>query len=521
MHTRALQAWLRKIAWIGTGLALGVASWTSTEAMAIGGKPSVNRDTVVFAVGKDINNLDGQVAATGDSQRYGWQLFDTLYAFDIDGNLKPSVATAVTISPDGLQYTFTLRKDVKFHNGTKLTARDVKYSLERIVAPETKSTRRPYFANLVDRVDAPNDTTAVFHLKRQDGAFLNKIAGYLLLVPKAYTEALPTPEAFARAPIGSGPYKFVEQKIGQSVTLERFDGYWGPKPGIRHLVFKVIPEASSRINALLSGEVDAIDYVPSVDVARLKANAGLAVKSVPVGSPLAVRLYSNVPGTPLSKRDVRLALNYALDTRAIIDQALHGVGAQMSSYVSSSYPYGVDRALKPYPYDPAQAKKLLARGGYPNGFTTDLLCPTDNPKELCEVIAAYWAAVGVKANVKVIDYAAWSRLNNTHKGGPMTMMQFSNAIYDPVHPISGAATKEGTWSDYYNPEVETLVAQGDAATSREQRDAIFKKIGRLLHDDGHAVLITELYYTFAQDVKLNWGPQHGSGYYNLRNLSWK
>ena len=123
---------------------LGLATLLAAPfAAALNGKPAIDRDTVVFGVGKEISNLDAQVAATGDSQRYGWQLYDTLYGFDDKGNLQPSVATAVTRSDDGLRYTFTLRKDVKFHNGATLTAKDVKYSVERILAPETKSTRRP------------------------------------------------------------------------------------------------------------------------------------------------------------------------------------------------------------------------------------------------------------------------------------------------------------------------------------------------------------------------------------------
>lgn len=503
------------------GAAAACAFLATVPAHAVNGKPAVDRDTVVFAIGKEIGNLDGQVAATGDSQRYGWQMYDTLYAFDRKGNVQPSVATDVKISPDGLQYTFTLRKGVKFHNGDPLTATDVKYSMERILKPETKSTRRPYFVNLVESTETSGDHTVTFKLKRADGAFLNKIAGYLLLVPKKYTESLPTPEAFSKAPVGSGPYKFVEQRIGQSLTFERFDGYWGKKPGIKKLVFRSIPEAASRVNALMSGEVDVIDYVAPVDVKRLKATKGLLVKSVPAGSPLAVRLYSNVEGQPLAKREVRLALNHGLDSAAIIKNVLHGVGAPMTSYISASYPYGVDKTLKPYKYDPALAKKLLSQAGYPQGFQTEMYCSSDNPKELCEAIAAYWSTIGVRTSVKVIDYAAWSRLNNTHKSGPMTVMQFSNAIYDPIHPISGAATKEGTWSDYSNPEVEKLIAQADAETDRTKRDQLFQKIGRTLHEDGHAVLLTELYYTFAQDSGLDWEPQHGSGYYNLKEVRWK
>jgi peptide/nickel transport system substrate-binding protein len=313
----------------------------------------------------------------------------------------------------------------------------------------------------------------------------------------------------------------VKQDIGRSVELARFDDYWGSKPGIKRLIFKLIPEAASRVNALLTGEVDIVDYVPGADVKRLKDRKGLTITSMQIGSPLAVRLYSNVDGTPLAKRDVRLALNYALDNKAIIDSVLHGIGTPLTSYISSVYPYGVDEGLKPYGYDPKKAKQLLASAGYPKGFKTELLCPSDQPKELCEAISAYWSQVGVQAAVKVMDYAAWGRLNNTHKSGPMTVMQMSNAIYDPIHPVSGAATKAGTWSDYSNPEVEKLVAEGGGETDPAKRDEIFKKIGKILKEDGHAVLLTELYYTFGQDVQIQWTPQYGSGYYNLRNISWK
>jgi peptide/nickel transport system substrate-binding protein len=493
----------------------------ATAASAIDDKPAIDRDTVVFGVGKPIANLDGQVAATGDSQRYGWLIYDTLYAFDAKGKMQPWVATGVDISDDGLSYTFSLRNDVRFHNGALLTSVDVKYSMERILDPVTKSTRRPYFANLVNRVDTDGDSKVTFHLKNADGAFLNKIAGFLLLVPKDYTESLKSPEDFARAPVGSGPYRFVKQDIGRSVELARFDQYWGAKPGIKHLIFKLIPEPSSRINAIVRGEADIVDYVPGADVKRLKERKGLSVVSAPVGSPLAVRLYSKVADSPLARRDVRLALNYGLDTKALIDSVLHGIGKPLSSYISSVYPYGVDPELKPYEYDPAKARKLLASGGYPNGFKTELLCPTDQPKELCEAISAYWSQIGVQATVKVIDYAAWGRLNNTHKSGPMTIMQMSNAIYDPIHPISGAATEAGSWSDYSNPEVEKLVKQYGAETDQGKRDEAFRKIGKLLKEDGHSVLLTELYYTFAMDSGLQWTPQFGSGYYNLRNIRWK
>ncbi|WP_375460058.1 ABC transporter substrate-binding protein [uncultured Enterovirga sp.] len=490
-------------------------------AGAINGKPAVDRDTVVMAIGKEIFNLDGQVTASGDSQRFGWQLYDTLYALDRKGDIVPSLATGHTRSEDGLIYTFTLRTDVKFHNGDAMTAADVAFSMDRILDPAVKSTRRPAFAPIMAKSEAKDASTVVFTLKEPDGAFLNKVAGYFFIVPKAYAEKLGSPEAFARAPVGTGPYRFVEQKIGQSVSFERFDGYFGPKPGIKRLVMRLIEEPSSRVNALLTGEVDLSDGIPTSEIERLKKTTGITVQSVPIGSPLAVRLYANDPSLPISKAKVRLALNYAMDVNSLIKNVLHGAGAPLTSYISSYYSYGVDKTLKPYGFNPAKAKQLLREAGYPNGFEIQIYSSSDWPKEIAETLAAYWSQVGVKAKIQRIDYAAWSRLNNTHKSGPMTLMQMSNAIFDPIHPVTGAASKAGTWSDYSHPEVEELILAANKSAERSERDRIFKKIGAILHDDAQSVLISEIFYVFAGDSSLAWEPQPGIAWYDLRTIRWK
>jgi peptide/nickel transport system substrate-binding protein len=336
-----------------------------------------------------------------------------------------------------------------------------------------------------------------------------------------YTKSLPNVDAFSRAPVGAGPYKLVEHKPGQSLVLERFDDYYGKKPGIKRLVYKVIPEAASRVNALLTNEVDMIDNVPPTDVARVKAAPDREAVAVPMGSPLHVRLYTTTPGTPLHDRRVRLALNYAVDVNAIIANVMKGIGKPLTTYISSYYPIGVDKELKPYAYDPALAKKLLAEAGYPNGFDTELLTPTSYPKEVTEAVAAYWSQVGVHAKIKMLDFPAWTRLNNTKKSGPMTIMQYSNAMYDPTTAIQGTASKAGTWSDYYNPEVEALIEQTQSATDIGERDKLFRQIGRLLRDDGHAVLISELFSVFAKDRQIEWEPQYGYSFYDLRTLRWK
>lgn len=504
-------------AMIGAAALLGPTGWAEAAA---GPAPAVDRDTLVVALEKEIQNLDALVTASGDSLRYALQLYDTLYGFDLKGRMIPRMASAVAIAEDGLTYTYTLRPNIRFHNGDPLTAADVKYSLERVLDPEVKSTRRPFFAPVMAGVETPDPLTVVFKLKQPDGAFLNKIAGFLFIVPKAYTSGLPNSDAFASAPVGSGPYRLLRHDVGQVLELERFEDFYGEKPGIKRLVMKMIPEGSTRVNALLTNEVDLVVQVPLNDKERLAKNAGLKTLTNPVSAPMHVRLYSNDPSLPVSKREVRQALNHALDSKAIIRSVYHGVGQPMGTFISAYYPYGSDPSIQPFAYDPKKARDLLKAAGFASGFPLKLYSANDHPKELAEAIAAYWGQVGVKTEILRIDYAAWSRLNNTHKSGPATITQFTNAIYDPIHPVAGSFSKTGTWSDYYNPEVEALVAKLDSTVGPEKRGDVFRQIGRLLHDDAAAVFITELFYVFSHKAGLKWGVQEGSGFLNFRDVAW-
>ncbi len=501
---------------------LALALLASAGAHAFGGKPAVDRNTLVVALSAAPGNLDPQVAPSVDSAKFAWNVFDTLYGFDLQGNLEPRLATAHKVAADGLTHTFTLRRGVKFHNGATLTAQDVKYSLERILQPETKSTRRPFFVNAVAGIDTPDEQTVVFRLKQRDGAFLNKVAGYLYVVPKAYTEALKSPEAFALQPVGTGPYKFVSQQIGRSIELARFDDFWGSKPGIAKLVYRFIPEASSRVNALLAGEVDLSTDIAPTDVERLDDNKSLTVESVAGGSPLFVRIYANDPATPFSKPAVRLALNYAIDKNALIKNVFRGQAAPLASHIPASYPYGSNPSLKPFEYDPARAKKLLADAGYPNGFETSLFCTTPTfERAFCEALSSYWGAVGIKTQVRIVDSTASNRLNNTHQSGPLFLSGFGNAIYDPIHVIGGSVSKDGTWSDYHNPAVQKLIDQVEGEGDRAKRELLFNEIVKLARDDGQAVLLAELKVSYVKDPALQWKPQVAGWSLNFRNVSWK
>jgi peptide/nickel transport system substrate-binding protein len=509
------RASLRRRPLLGGLLAGLAAPWPGFAAATPA--PAVDRETLVVGVEKDFQSLNGLVVASGDSQRYAWSVFDTLSSFDSAGHLVLRLATDVAIAPDRLSYTYRLRSGVKFHNGATMTSRDVKTSLEYILRPENRSSRRPFFAPFVAGIDTPDDLTVVFRLTQEDGVFVNKIAGYLLI---ATADHLASASAFAQAPVSLGAWRVKSLEPGRALELERFEDYWGPKPAVRNLVFRVIPEPGSRVAALSTGEIDIAVVVPLPDTKALRAEPGLHVLAAPMASPLHVHLYTEQPDSPLSRREVRQALNYAIDERAIIDSVLDGVGEPLATFISRYYPYSTDPALAPYPYDPEKAQALLKQAGYPGGFTTKLYSPNDQPVELAEAIAAYWEQVGVKAAIQRMDYESWLKLMNAHKAEPMAITQSTNTIYDAVHPVSGHFYPGGPYADYFNPEVKALVDEVNHTYGAEARGQVFQKIGRILHDDASSVFISELYYVYAWKQGLNWSPQIGSGFLDFRAARW-
>ncbi|WP_213765526.1 ABC transporter substrate-binding protein [Caballeronia sp. dw_19] len=483
--------------------------------------PAIDRDTIVIGLNAGFANLDGVVAGTGDSDRYTLSVFDRLYAFDRSGNLAPSLATSVEVAADGLAYVYRLRPGVKFHDGGTLGAADVKFTMEFALDPDTRSARRPYFAPYVDGIDVIDPLTVRFRLKAHDGAFQNKLAGYLPIIPHRYGSGQPAVQFFARSPIASGPYRVKSlAQDGSQLELERFDDYWGEKPAIKRIVFRAIKDDSNRINALLAGEVDLVEGVPAQDFARLNANRAFTAITNPVAAPLFVRPYTTDPALPTHHREVRQALNYAIDKDAFVKTVLQGIGEPLASGISRHYPYGADRSLQPYPYDPAKARALLAQAGFPRGFQTKLMISSQFPREISEAVAAYWAQVGVQAQIQVVDYATWILWNDTRRTRPMTVQMVANAIYDPAHPVGGLYVRSGTWSDYSNPEVESLFEEASQTVGNVARGRLFERIDRILHDDAAAVYLSEIHRIYGHKQALTWRPTEGTAALNFVDAHW-
>src|SRR5215831_8332673 len=278
--------------------------------------------------------------------------------------MAPSLAESWTVSRDGLVYEFVLRKGVKFHNGEPVTADDVKFSFDRY-----RGTAAPAFKARVAAVEVDGQRIR-FRLKQPWPDFMTyygtPATGAGWIVPKKYLEKVGD-EGFKRAPIGAGPYKFVSSNPGVELVLEANERYWRKTPTVKTLVFRSVPDSSTRLAMLKRGEVDVAFTFRGVLAEEVRRSPGLTLKAV--SASVTEWLYFAEqwdPKSPWADRRVRLAANLAIDRQAVNQAETLG----MSRLTASIIPQNFDFFWKPplYAYDPAQARKLLAEAGYPNGF---------------------------------------------------------------------------------------------------------------------------------------------------------
>jgi len=310
--------------------------------------------------------LDPAQVTDLNSNRVGRRVAETLVAFaEGSTQIVPGLAESWTISRDGLQYTFKLRKGVKFHDGTPLDAEAVKFSIERQIVPDhpaSKLGKYPfanYFFGNVKAVEPLDELTVRFILKEPRASFLDVMA--------AAAAAIVSPTAvkkfgldYGTNPVGTGPFRFASWERGQRVVLEKNPAYWKFPVKVDRVVYRPIVEDQARLTELLTGGLDLIVGVPPDFVAQLEGNAKLALLKQ-VGAHVWY-LGLNNEKKPFTDKRVRQALNYAVDKDAIVRDVLKGTGAPSKGPVLPGTS-GDEARLKAFPYDPERAKKLLAEAG--------------------------------------------------------------------------------------------------------------------------------------------------------------
>ena len=389
----------------------------------------------------------------------------------------PSLAEAWTMSPDGLTYEFVIRKNAKFHNGEPVTSEDVKFSFERYRGTSAKAIK-----DQVAGVEAPDPQTVRFKLKAPWPDFMTFYAsatGAGWVVPKKYVEQVGD-EGFKKAPVGAGPYKFVSFIPGVELTMEAFDQYWRKTPSVKRLVFKSIPDESTRLAALKRGEIDIVYSIRGELAEELQRTKGLSLKPTVISGPFWIYFPDQWdPKSPWADPRVRLAASLAIDRKTINEALTLGHSKLTGSIIPEGFEYYWQ---PPAPvFDPAKAKQLLAEAGHANGFDAgDYYCDASY-SNLGEAVLNNLQAVGIRAKLRPLERAAFFK-GYSEKSYKNIIQGASGAFGNAATRLEIFVAKGGTYAYGSYDDIDTLFRQQMAELDRKKREAILHKIQQLIHE---------------------------------------
>jgi len=389
------------------------------------------KDTLTIAIDAEPPTLLPQQTIKYNTTIMCHDIFSHLVVQDGDGNIVPDLAESWE-RPDDLTWRFHLKKDVLFHNGEKFTAEDVRYTFE--LASKEPACVSHYAPLDMEKTKVVDDQTIDVALKYPFASFLELLATQrgTIICKSAYEKM--GREAYARAPIGTGPYKFVSWVSGSELRLERFDGYFGEKAKTKNLVYKIISESSGRVIEVETGAADmAYSILPS-DVETVKGSKDMNLVSTPGYSYYVItfNMQDSVVGGDKNQK-LREALCYAID-KATLTKALYGdTASPMNGILPKKNVYSKEYTDKGY--DVAKAKQLLAEAGYPNGLTVEFLCqPVQEIISISEAVQNMWKQIGVTANITTSEIAPYlaqgGKLQTGIRTGNMASADNTLVIYD-------------------------------------------------------------------------------------------
>lgn len=422
-------------------------------------------------------NLDptSGAAAAIDEVVYA-NVFEGLTRINEDGTVSPLLAERWTISEDGTRYHFYLRSGVRFHDGTPLTAHDVKFSLDRAGAPNSANAQRVIF-ELIDDIQVISDDELVIALKGPLGAFLVYLGwgDAVILSEESSGQA-------AIAPVGTGPFQFESWRKGSSVTLVKNNDYWGTLPALDGIRFNFIPDPTAAYAALLAGDVDGFPNYPAPEnLSLLRKDERFQVLTGTSEGEIILAINNAKP--PFDDLRVRRALSHAIDKQAIVDGALFGNGTPIGSHFPPHHPAYTDLSGL-YPYNPGEARRLLDAAGVPDGFAISLaLPPPAYARRSGEIIAAQLSAVGIDVSIRTIEWAQWLDRVFANKDFDLTVVSHTEPLDIDIY------SRPDYYFQYDDENVRAGVAQLQSETNIAKRHSILKELQSQIADDAVNVFL--------------------------------
>jgi peptide/nickel transport system substrate-binding protein len=450
-----------------------------------------------IGLGADVTSMDPHFVNLFPNNNIAEHVFEKLITLDADSRLIPGLAESWK-AVDPTTWEFKLRKGVKFHDGTEFTAEDVAFSIDRVgkipnsPGPFTVYTKAIKEVQIVDPYTIRFKTGTVYPILPND-------LSTIYIVSKKVASGLGTEDFNSgKAMVGTGPFKFVGFKRGDRVEMARNDAYWGAKPAWARVTFRILPSDPTRVAALLSGDVDAIENIPTADFTKLKANPNFTtsektshriifyhVDQFRENSPFV----TDKSGKPLEKNPlmdvrVRQAISKGIDREAIKSRVMEGLAVPSANLVPAPM-FGHNPSLQPDKYDPEGARKLLAAAGYPNGFALTIHGPNNryvNDDQISQTVAAMLQRIGIQTRVETMPMGVYlGRASKLEFSFAMLGWGASTAeVSSPLRSHLATYDKDrgmGTfaWGRYSNKKVDELIAQALETVDDAKREKLLQE----------------------------------------------
>lgn len=451
------------------------------------GEGAAKKDVIIVAQSADPKSLNPYGTTDTPAGRVSTQIFETLVNRDDSGTIIPGLAESWEIVDD-TTYVFHLRKGAKFHNGEEFKASDVAFSFQEI-------SKSPHASSVYATIDFANskvvdDYTFEMKMTKPFGPILNHLCHQVMAIvnEKAFTEA---GDAVAQNPVGTGPYKFVEWQAGDNIKLTRHDDYWGEKAKTKDVIFRCIPETSSRSIEVETGGVDVALGVQPSEIARLEGNPKVAVSRREAPTTNFVALTTTRP--PLDNIKVRQAINMAINKQAIVDVVYQGTGKVARGPMSPTI-WAFNESLPVYPYDVEAAKALLAEAGFPDGFKTTITTNEDQVRlDISEMVQAQLSPIGIEVEIVTMEWGAF--IEKVYAGTlDMFALGWTADTGDPDYALyasfhSSMRGEGGNMSYYENAEVDKLLDLGRSSTDEAVRKEAYAKAQAIIWEEVPCVFL--------------------------------
>jgi len=457
------------------------------------------QDTLVFGRGGDSTSLDPSRVTEGESFKVTVNLYETLLNFgEQDTAINPGLATEWEPSEDGLTYTFKLREGVKFHDGTDFNADAVVKNFDRWANGDAE--KFPYYnsmfggfkgdeGHVIDSVTADGENTVLIKLTRPQAPFLKNIAMSMFAIASPTAFELGD-DQFERNPVGTGPFKFVEWKPNETITIEKFDDYWDAElPKLKRIIFRSIPDNSARLNALMAGDIELADGINPSDGKSIEDNEKLQLFERP--SMNVGYLGLTVTRPPFDKKEVRQAINYAIDKQSIIDSFFEGRANVAKNPMPPSIS-GYNDDVEGYEYNPEKAKELLKSVGLEDGFEMELWAmPVPRPympdgKKVAEVIQKNLADIGITAKIVSHEWATYLELASKGDADAF-MLGWTGDNGDADNFLYVLLDEDNIGSNNYtyykNDKLHDIFIAAQTEVDEEKRNELYKEAQVIIHEE--------------------------------------